>query len=86
MGRDYSEPLQSKRPEQERAFEALHDWAEHGEQVTVLEYYSDHFMLSELFPPLLTRIHDDLQTYKKLNLCGVLNLIVPIHKREKWRK
>ncbi|MBO1913245.1 hypothetical protein J4G37_51605, partial [Microvirga sp. 3-52] len=50
--------------------------------MTVLEYYSDHFMLSEIFPPLVTRIQQDLQAYKELNVDGVLNLIVPIHHKK----
>ncbi|RDI40048.1 alpha-glucuronidase family glycosyl hydrolase [Falsibacillus pallidus] len=82
-GRDYSESLCSEDPNQVRATHALKDWNEQarkkGRSLTVLEYYSDHFMLSQLFPPLLNRIHGDLKDYGQMNIGGVLNLIVPLH-------
>ncbi|QGS69542.1 hypothetical protein CV093_18510 [Oceanobacillus sp. 143] len=49
--------------------------------ITVLEYYSDHFMLSELFPPLVKRIDEDVKAYRKLKIDGLLNLIVPTHEK-----
>ena len=85
-GRDYSSAIDSNEPRQFRAYQTLQDWNEQtkkrGRSLTVLEYYSDHFMLSELFPPLLTRIQQDLQDYKQLNVNGVLNLIVPTHQKQ----
>jgi hypothetical protein len=82
-GRDYSTSIHREEPNQQRAFNALQDWhtevAKEGRTLTVLEYYSDHFMLSELFPPLMNRIAQDLKEYKRLGITGVLNLIVPIH-------
>ncbi|MGB5944766.1 alpha-glucuronidase family glycosyl hydrolase [Paenisporosarcina sp.] len=92
-GRDYSTGIHSEEPNQQRAYNTLQDWrtriAEKGRTLTVLEYYSDHFMLSELFPPLMNRIEQDLKEYKQLGVSGVLNLIVPIHKKphdpdQKW--
>nr|WP_225941985.1 alpha-glucuronidase family glycosyl hydrolase [Sporosarcina limicola] len=85
-GRDYSTAIDSSDSRQARAYQTLQDWNEQtkkGEKsLTVLEYYSDHFMLTELFPPLLTRIQQDLYDYKQLNINGVLNLIVPIHQKQ----
>lgn len=84
-GRDYSTGIREKEPNQLRAFNALLDWhteiSGKGRTLTVFEYYSDHFMLSELFPPLMDRIQKDLKEYKQLGISGVLNLIVPIHKK-----
>lgn len=88
-GRDYSAVIDADEPRQVRAFQALRDWNEEarkqGRSLTVLEYYSDHFMLSELFPPLLMRIQQDLKDYKQMNVNGVLNLIVPIHQKKDGR-
>ncbi|SDN56919.1 Glycosyl hydrolase family 67 N-terminus [Psychrobacillus sp. OK028] len=84
-GRDYSNSLHSSEPNQVKAKRTLDDWntqaISQGRSLTVLEYYSDHFMLSELFPPLLTRIASDLQDYKQLQVQGALNLIVPMHRK-----
>lgn len=85
-GRDYSNSIHANEPNQVRAFQTLEDWSTQtsmkGRLLTVLEYYSDHFMLSELFPPLLTRIASDLHDYKQLQIQGVLNLIVPVHQKQ----
>lgn len=85
-GRDYSNSLDSSDPNQVKAKRTLEDWNTQayskGRSLTVLEYYSDHFMLSELFPPLLTRIASDLRDYKQLQVQGVLNLIVPMHRKQ----
>ncbi|MFJ7936166.1 alpha-glucuronidase family glycosyl hydrolase [Sporosarcina sp. NPDC096371] len=85
-GRDYSSAIDGKEPRQERAYVALQDWSKETEKkrksLTVIEYYSDHFMLSELFPPLLMRIQQDLHDYKQLPINGVLNLIVPPHPKQ----
>lgn len=84
-GRDYSTGIRNEEPNQQRAFNALQDWQmqilQKSRALTVFEYYSDHFMLSELFPPLMTRIQQDLKEYKQLGITGVLNLIVPIHQK-----
>lgn len=88
-GRDYSSEIDADEPRQVRAYQALRDWNEEtkkqGRSLTVLEYYSDHFMLSELFPPLLMRIQRDLKDYKQINVNGILNLIVPIHQKQDER-
>lgn len=71
-GRDYSQDFTEQRP-----IEALKSWLEVG-NVTVLEYYSDFFMQSELYPPLENRISKDITMYEKLGVDGVLNLVVPL--------
>ncbi|WP_170138792.1 alpha-glucuronidase family glycosyl hydrolase [Oceanobacillus chungangensis] len=85
-GRDYSQSIDNNSTEQTRAINALKDWKKQTEakqrSITVLEYYSDHFMLSELFPPLVKRIEEDVKAYRKLKIDGLLNLIVPIHEKE----
>ncbi|MCH1626489.1 alpha-glucuronidase family glycosyl hydrolase [Ferdinandcohnia quinoae] len=82
-GRDYSRSIDSPSPQQKRAHHALVDWRKQTRQnhtsMTVLEYYSDSFMLSELFPPLLNRMQKDILDYKNEGVDGVLNLIVPYH-------
>lgn len=87
-GRDYSSAIDSSDPRQIRAHQALQDWNNQtkkgGKSLTVLEYYSDHFMLTDLFPPLLMRIQQDLHDYKQLNINGVLNLIVPTHQKQQY--
>ncbi|WP_407267879.1 alpha-glucuronidase family glycosyl hydrolase [Radiobacillus sp. PE A8.2] len=84
-GRDYSEKLNSPDSNQVKALESLKDWNKQAmsryKSLTVLEYYSDHFMLTHLFPPLMNRIACDLNDYEDLEIDGVLNLIVPIHKK-----
>lgn len=84
-GRDYSTSIKNSEPAQARAYHSLLDWKEQskkmGRDMTVFEYYSDHFMLSQLFPPLLNRIQADLTDYETLDVKGVLNLIVPLHKK-----
>lgn len=78
-GRDYSKSI--KHPP--RAYDALMDWSEqtrlNAKEMTVLEYYSDHFMLSELFPPLCNRLQEDHVLYEQAGIDGLLNLIVPLH-------
>ena len=87
-GRDYSSAINSSDSRQVRAYQTLQDWNEQtkkcGKSLTVLEYYSDHFMLTELFPPLLMRIQQDLHDYKQLTINGVLNLIVPTHQKQHY--
>ncbi|WP_139342820.1 endonuclease/exonuclease/phosphatase family protein [Virgibacillus halodenitrificans] len=85
-GRNYSKPINYESTEQSKALAALLDWRKKTEEqdktITVLEYYSDHFMLSELFPPLINRISEDLKDYKEKRVDGILNLIVPYHAKD----
>lgn len=85
-GRNYADSIKSQEINQQRASHALKDWnaqvIQNGRNLTVLEYYSDHFMLSELFPPLARRIDEDLKDYQQQNVTGMLNLIVPPHLKE----
>ena len=78
-GRDYTQSIDA--PHHERSFKALRDWRQStgavGTSLTVFEYYSDLFMLTELFPPLWQRIKEDLIDYKQLHVDGINNLIVP---------
>ncbi|SDJ25886.1 hypothetical protein [Salimicrobium halophilum] len=74
-GRDYSRNFQ----EEKRAWKSFKDWRGVANKLTVFEYYSDHFLLSELFPPLPRRIHKDFKAYRRLGADGVLNLVVPRH-------
>lgn len=78
-GRNYSQSYASQRDQ--RAWESLMDWrSSTDKQFTVFEYYSDHFMLSELFPLLFKRIATDIENYKEAGCDGMVNLVVPLHK------
>lgn len=78
-GRNYAHSYESERDE--RAWESLMDWrGSTDKQITVFEYYSDHFMLSELFPLLFKRIAADIEKYKEAGCDGIVNLVVPLHK------
>ncbi|MER2260475.1 MAG: alpha-glucuronidase family glycosyl hydrolase [Psychrobacillus sp.] len=85
-GRNYADSIESQEINQQRASHSLKDWniraKKKGRNLTVLEYYSDHFMLSELFPPLARRIDEDLRSYQHQNVSGILNLIVPPHVKD----
>ncbi|GBG11768.1 hypothetical protein PAT3040_06615 [Paenibacillus agaridevorans] len=82
-GRDYSRPwsFSDSRAEDARAARALERWAakaaDKNRNICVFEYYSDHFMLSSLFPALPERIYDDLELFKQLGIDSVTNLVVP---------
>lgn len=81
-GRDYRYGYVSTPHENEqRARRALEEWAGavHGtkRKLTLFEYYSDHFMLSSLFPALPKRIAKDVEYYANLGVDGIVNLIVP---------
>lgn len=77
-GRDYTEGYDNERDA--RAWQSLVDWrAASNKGLTIFEYYSDHFMLSELFPLLFGRMKSDIQHYKKAGCDGMLNLVVPLH-------
>ncbi|MBD8034422.1 MULTISPECIES: hypothetical protein [Solibacillus] len=78
-GRDYSQNFTSQIDQ--RAWDSLLDWrSATDKQVTVFEYYSDHFMLSELFPLLFNRLAMDTERYKEIGCNGMVNLVVPLHK------
>ena len=76
-GRNYSKSID----DHERAYSSLKSWISEtnktGRDITVFEYYSDHFMLSDLFPPLFNRIKQDLEDYSSIGVNGVTNLVVP---------
>ncbi|HEY4537747.1 MAG TPA: DUF4838 domain-containing protein [Erysipelothrix sp.] len=77
-GRDYSQTITNPLDQsQDRANQALQAWLEITPNLTVLEYYSDVFMQSELYPHLTNRIADDLNYYEKAGVSGILNLCVP---------
>lgn len=78
-GRNYAHSYKSERDG--RAWQSLMDWRRSTDkQITVFEYYSDHFMLSELFPLLFKRIATDIENYKEAGCDGMVNLVVPLHK------
>jgi hypothetical protein len=76
-GRNYNQPID----DHVRAYSSLKSWksetSKAGRDLTVFEYYSDHFMLSDLFPPLFNRIKQDLEDYSSIGVNGVTNLVVP---------
>jgi hypothetical protein len=76
-GRNYHKPVN----DHARAHAALEVWRNEtgkaGRKLTIFEYYSDHFMLSDLFPPLFTRISADVEDYAELGVEGLTNLVVP---------
>ncbi|GAK10519.1 hypothetical protein [Geomicrobium sp. JCM 19039] len=71
-GRDYH---MNAAPD-ERGERALSNWLATND-VTVFEYYSDHFMQTDLFPPLQKRIEKDAVEYHAAGVQGMLNLVVP---------
>ncbi|TLS50841.1 hypothetical protein FE782_17465 [Paenibacillus antri] len=81
-GRDYRFGYEASPHENEhRARKALEEWTAavrgQGRRTTIFEYYSDHFMLSSLFPALPRRIAEDVEYYAKLGVDGMVDLIVP---------
>ncbi len=81
-GRDYRFGYEdSPHESDQRAKEAIEDWRHELEytkrRLTVFEYYSDHYMLSNLFPFLPQRIMKDVAFYEKQQLFGMVNLVVP---------
>ncbi|RAV21449.1 hypothetical protein [Paenibacillus contaminans] len=81
-GRDYRHGYDdSPRDTDGRAKQALLDWnnavRKTGRKLTIFEYYSDHFMLSQLFAFLPNRIAADIAFYEKLQVHGIVNLVVP---------
>ncbi|WP_449540347.1 hypothetical protein [Ferdinandcohnia sp. Marseille-Q9671] len=81
-GRNYQQSF----TKEERAYDALQKWCHatkaNQQQLTVFEYYSDHFMLGDLFPPLFHRIHEDIKMYSNLGIEQMVNLIVPYIPKE----
>ncbi|MEH7388022.1 hypothetical protein V7147_21880 [Bacillus sp. JJ1521] len=81
-GRNYQQSFTNE----ERAYEALQKWCHvtnaTQQEITIFEYYSDHFMLGDLFPPLFHRIHEDIEVYFKLGIKQMVNLIVPYLPKE----
>jgi hypothetical protein len=81
-GRDYSQGWQDyERKEEQRAHLSLQSWVKEttkrNKDLTIFEYYSDHFMLSHLFPSLPGRIVEDLEYYRALGITAITNLVVP---------
>ncbi|WP_054954834.1 hypothetical protein [Paenibacillus dakarensis] len=81
-GRDYRYPFDNKANQSdERARQSLLDWIstvhKNDRSLHVFEYYSDHFMLTPLFPMLPTRIAEDIIYYRELGVDGITNLVVP---------
>lgn len=78
-GRDYTKSYENEGDV--RAWQSLVDWRQATrKEITIFEYYSDHFMLSELFPLLFNRIANDVERYKQAGCDGLVNLVVPLHK------
>jgi hypothetical protein len=81
-GRNYQQSFANE----ERAWKALKKWRDainvRQRELTVFEYYGDHFMLGDLFPPLFKRIHEDIELFYKLGIENIVNLIVPYLPKE----
>ncbi|CEG26448.1 hypothetical protein [Bacillus sp. B-jedd] len=81
-GRNYRESFSKEK----RACEALRKWRQstgaRNRELTVFEYYSDHFMLGDLFPPLFHRIREDIELYAEMGIDQIVNLIVPYIPKE----
>lgn len=78
-GRDYSQPLEiSKAPSDINAKKHIEDWAKlHGKGengLHILEYYTDYWMLTSLYPPLAEVIPEDMRFYKKIGTKGMFTL------------
>lgn len=83
-GRDYSKSILNGDHNQNRANNALKWWLHHqkasGNKLTVFEYYSDFFMLSEFYGPMSQIISEDVKAYLDLGVDSIVNLQVPIIK------
>lgn len=81
-GRNYNQSFTKEK----RAYEALQKWSNstktNQKQLTIFEYYSDHFMLGDMFPPLFHRIHEDIEMYAQMGIERIVNLIVPYIPKE----
>jgi hypothetical protein len=81
-GRDYEYGYEdSPHESDQRAKAAIENWtrelAPTGRSLTVFEYYSDHYMLTNLFPFIPERIMKDVAYYENQNVYGMVNLVVP---------
>ncbi|QJD85177.1 DUF4838 domain-containing protein [Cohnella herbarum] len=84
-GRDYKDSIASpNRPRDVRFKEITEKWANacggFGTNLTVFEYYSDYWMLTSVFPPLLRTIAEDMAYYRSVGANGVMSLILPYSK------
>ncbi|WP_256759082.1 DUF4838 domain-containing protein [Cohnella sp. WQ 127256] len=84
-GRDYKDSIASpNRPRDARFKKVTEKWADacgrFGTNLTVFEYYSDYWMLTSLFPPLLQTIAEDMAYYRSVGAKGVMSLILPYSK------
>ncbi|MEH7179703.1 hypothetical protein [Neobacillus vireti] len=81
-GRNYQQSFRNE----ERAMDVLQKWCDAtkawNKELAVFEYYSDHFMLGDLFPPLFKRIHEDIESFYQLGIENIVNLIVPYLPKE----
>lgn len=81
-GRNYSLPIEASGPHQDKANDALVWWNQHqhkyGKELTVFEYYSDVFMMTEFYSPLANRIYEDIKWYKNQGVDAIVNLQVPL--------
>ncbi len=81
-GRDYQYGYEDTPHESDhRARAAFEDWTCELKQteckLTIFEYYSDHYMLTNLFPFLPQRILKDVAYYEAHDIFGMVNLVVP---------
>ncbi len=81
-GRDYQYGYGDTPHESDhRASAAFEDWTRELKQterkLTIFEYYSDHYMLTNLFPFLPQRILKDVAYYEAHDVFGMVNLVVP---------
>lgn len=83
-GRNYSEAIDSGEANQTQANEALKWWIDHqktsGKRLTIFEYYSDFFMMSEFYGPMAHRIVHDIAWFKENGVDSIVNLQVPLIK------
>ncbi len=81
-GRDYSQMIEDENPNQKKANDALKWWIKHQKEgnkdLTIFEYYSDFFMLSEFYGPMSKVIANDIKWYIEQGVDSVVNLQVPL--------
>ncbi|MGD6854270.1 hypothetical protein [Bacillus infantis] len=81
-GRNYKQSF----ADEVRAYKALQNWChqvkESNNQISIFEYYSDHFMLGDLYPPLFHRIQADIELFSRMGIKRIVNLIVPFIPKE----
>lgn len=83
-GRDYSKDIDPGTNEQQRANNAMTWWVNHqhksNRKLCVFEYYSDFYMMSELYGPMSKRILSDISWYISKGVDSIINLTVPLIK------